>query len=689
MKRQPESNLAGATCVVERGAIATYTNSLLRVPCTVTLALGYILLAAALAYFASMVAGTIAGFALPSTAIFRWLPSVRVLSMYEYNIAFIILSLAALGIIASCISVAWSVVAHHDEERLLRFWSRWGVVLSVVLFVFSISGPWAGVPRQGDFGAASIGGLVPFSDAISYFAAPHDQLKDGIWNESALRRPLAAAFRSVMTVLGLYSYNKMLLLQAVITGVVVWWAAQAVARWRGIWAGLTFFALMFIVVRTFLPSSLTEPLGLIWALISIPFFVSALRKGSLGHAFIAFAITVVALVTRMGVMFMIPALMVWLVLRFGKGLKQKIAIGAAAIAIVGAVWTYNLVLQKTNGSGQDLTGSNFSYTLCGLSIGQIYSACVDKYSDEFNRLRGEADRASLLYKKALENIHDNPGIFLARILDGAWLTVATLPNTMFQGYLHVPRPSWFKLSWLQILIGIGLCYAALYRREKGEFLFWTLVLSSIPASGALIFFDDGMRAMAATYPLVAVFLASGMTTPAVNTAREEFQASSRRLSIVGATVLTSAAFLFLAVPWSTTVLKPLHVPSANYIASLPNQHAIAGGSRVTGFLVVADDEVLPVSPPALHLSDFVAIVRLSGVEIYQGLVTPIAPPTPFGFITAPRLEKGALSTLQYIVPPEVVLRRDVPGWRLSLSEWQKKKYGNYWFLVTRAEPIDE
>ena len=39
----------------------------------------------------------------------------------------------------------------------------------------------------------------------------------------------------------------------------------------------------------------------------------------------------------------------------------------------------------------------------------------------------------------------------------------------------------------------------------------------------------------------------------------------------------------------------------------------------------------------------------------------------------------------YIVPPEVMERRDVAAWRFELKPWGDKPAGS-WFFVTKAEP---
>jgi hypothetical protein len=92
--------------------------------------------------------------------------------------------------------------------------------------------------------------------------------------------------------------------------------------------------------------------------------------------------------------------------------------------------------------------------------------------------------------------------------------------------------------------------------------------------------------------------------------------------------------------------------------------------------------------PSIHLSDFEGIVRQTGIEQYQDLIHSVLPPLPFGFVFAPQLETGGMSFSLYLVPQEVVERRDVPAWHFNLKRWDHTPGGRaeYWSYVTRAEP---
>ena len=87
--------------------------------------------------------------------------------------------------------------------------------------------------------------------------------------------------------------------------------------WRGPLAALAFVALSLMFCRSFLATSLTEPLGFVWSFLSVAAFVEWFRRKSLQFALLGVALTFMALMTRMGAMFLLPAVMLWIVCCFG------------------------------------------------------------------------------------------------------------------------------------------------------------------------------------------------------------------------------------------------------------------------------------------------------------------------------------------------------------------------------------
>jgi hypothetical protein len=641
--------------------------------------------AASAVYVVSSLYAFATGWALPTIALIRWSPVAEWAASNEPYFGYLLLMLAGVGTAATWLmsSTALHRPLLESTEQSLRTLLAWcGFPIAACAFLLCVSAMWAGIVRPGDLNFANLGGLIPFSDAGHYLAAAFDQVRDGVWNAVALRRPLAAGFRSVLLIFGNFSLPSMLILQACLVAGAACFATWAIVLWRGVWAGIAFFALTYIYASVFVQTTLTEPLGLFWALLSIPFFIKSFRDRSASAALVAFAMTAIALMTRMGSMFTIPALLVWLVWQFANGIAARLRIGAAAAVILLGVLGLNTLLLKTYGPGQDSTGDNFSYTLCGLTIGTGWAGCPAKLAAEGKPLTGdEAAVASQLYSMAWTNFRDKPKIFLRRLVDNLNEFTSDFPNVIWRGFLaRIEEPNWLFRGTLTAVSVIGLLYFAVRRPKSVELAFWTLVWASIAASASFIYPDDGARLFAASQPLIAMFFAIGMSSPALTPATA---ASPSRLSRYGWIGLTAAALLFLCVPWIAHRFS-----AAASVSAVNNEAFVFGGRRMSGVLVVKDDVALRNDIPSLHLSEFEGILRQSGIEIYQELIHPTLPPLPFGLVFAPRLEKGSVSAFLYIVPPEVVEHRDVPSWHFNLKRWGYKPggYGEYWFYVTKAEP---
>jgi hypothetical protein len=232
---------------------------------------------------------------------------------------------------------------------------------------------------------------------------------------------------------------------------------------------------------------------------------------------------------------------------------------------------------------------------------------------------------------------------------------------------------------------LGLLFIAARRAKPAELTFWALLWASIVASASLIYFDDGPRTLAASQPLIALFFALGLSNPVLAPAGLPSPSRSSRYGALG---LIAAAALFVCIPWMAHRLSPIGGTAGISQISEPGEILVFGGRRMSGFLVVEDGLPLRSDVPSIHLADFEVIVQRSRVESYQGLLHPVTPPLPFGFIFTPLLEKDLTSWKEFIVPADVMEHPDVPAWRFKVEPWQAKPDArlSYWFYVTKAEP---
>jgi hypothetical protein len=342
------------------------------------------------------------------------------------------------------------------------------------------------------------------------------------------------------------------------------------------------------------------------------------------------------------------------------------------------VFGVNYLLQKAYGPPGAGTGSNFAYTLCGLTIGTTWDGCSKTLAEQGRPLQGdEVTVAKQLYAFAWENFQAQPEIFFKRLVGGVEEFAKSFPVVMWRGYeIGINDPSWLlRRTWLAISL-IGLIYLAARRAKTVEISFWALLWASVVASSALVYFDDGARVLAASHPLIALFLAMGLVNPgisAIGTQKHEH----RFVCGFGVLGLALAALLFVTVPWAAHYLYGYqHTLDLKPTA---NEAYAYGGREMSGLLVVPDGEPLRAKVASVHFSDFEVLLR--DANVYESILGPPAPVPPFGLAFAPRLERGALDSDVFLVPPEVLERRDVAIWRfrLDLSRGRAE--------VTSAEPV--
>jgi hypothetical protein len=663
----------------------------LRLPGLAMLGLGYTALAASIAYILTSLYAAATGWALPSTAPLRWSELAQWAARSEPYAGHLLATLAGVGAIAAWLAELNPVcrrVVERDELRLNRFFFRYGIVIIAFAFLLCISSMWAGIVRLGDLNFGNIGGLLPFSDAANYLAAAHDQAKDNVWGIVAARRPVAAAFRSVLLFFGNYSLHFMLILQVCLVAYATWFAGQAVARWRGVWAAIAFVALAYIYSREFVPTTYTEALGLFWAMLSIPFFIAAIVSGSVGPALVAFAMTTLALIIRPGSMFTLPFMLIWLVWQFGHGARAKLGIFVVAICILIGIFGLSSLLQYAYGTPYASSSGNFAFVLCGFTMGTTWEGCLPKLAAQglTSAQQGEAAFSRYLYAMAWENFRAAPGVFFGRLGEGVTEFASEFPQVIWKGYgTAIEEPVWLFRNVLTTISVAGLIYIVARRAKAIEFTFWALLWASIIASVSIVYLESGQRTIAVSQPLIVLFFAIGFSGPVQ---RPEQAIPTARLTRYGSLGVIATVLLFICIPWIAHRLSPAAAMTGNSFSVGRDEAVVFGGRRMSGFLVVEDSTPLRHDIPTLHRSDFAAIVRQSSVETYQDLAHPVMPPLPFGFVFAPRVEKRYGSGNQYIVPAKVVERTDVPAWRFKFKEWGRRPGGhNYWFYVTDAEPV--
>ena len=99
----------------------------------------------------------------PTTTIFRWFGWASVIGTYDqYGVQAVLVTSSLCAIAAFLSRLLGGGIVDELSQTLERFLSEWGFPIIAALFIFTISGTWAGLVRVQDFNGASVGGMISF-----------------------------------------------------------------------------------------------------------------------------------------------------------------------------------------------------------------------------------------------------------------------------------------------------------------------------------------------------------------------------------------------------------------------------------------------------------------------------------------------------------------------------------------------
>jgi|GEM_PF-3239689 len=648
----------------------------------------------AIGYILTVIAGFIAGHALPPASIFYFFPQLKPWVHWEPGIPYLLLAWSIWGAtwawLARIPNSPLYKFAHDTEEFIFGLLAKWGWLFVLAIFTLQLGSLWSGVVRP-DMHSMSIAGFVPFSDSGGYFSDIGIQIFSGKYSDLGSQRPIAAVFRTVIWFLSGGSFANFLMAQTWLLALVVWLAILDIARWRGIWVATCFLGFLSIMIRPFLSTFMTETSGLIFSVLSLIFIITSLRRGSLTYNVLGLAGLTLALFARMGALFMIPAFLVWTGWRFR--FSRRVCLRALVLSFLTVLlcWIGTVTLLKLYGSTNQIQGGNFSYATAGLSLGGNWGDARDKYATELSAIKTTAEQSRFLYAKTVENIRANPGVIGRELLKREWSFLEIVLKQLFIGYGgYVKCPKWL-FAWFMTVSIAGWFYVISKKREDSEFSFYIFLISSIIISAPFVIYDDGWRVLMVAYPVLWMALSSGLASPSY---LSEKQDNKRLASKLHFPKLAAWIFFILCIGGLLVPALAYHFfrqenPSKR-VLSLDENGAVLlrSGKNFAGMLVLLDGEPLLPYIPSIHYSDFITIIRdFTWFELCNPLITPIPPDAPFALIMA------QASSEYLIAPVDILRRKDVPLWLIKTTPWpvdppEPPKY-RAWKKVVYLQPVNE
>lgn len=577
-----------------------------------------------------------------------------------------------------------------DELRLRRLLARWGLPLACAVVCLRLAVVWANVDRpadQFDYSPyAAMLGHIPWSDASGYYEGAQYFNTFGrldIWNQ---RRPLNALLLAVRLCLCGDRFHLALLLQAILLAAALYLFAAAVANRYGLWAALAAFAITWSYGRLFVATTLSETLGLTFGAIAAALLLQAQTRGIIAHASIGGFAMGLAMAARAGALFLLPGLVVWAAWQFGIGWRKRLAAAMAMALGIGAALLVNSMALRCYGTGENVAGSNFALTFCGLAEGTNWSDVYEKYREQLDSAN-EREQAVFLYRKAWEGIRADPSVFLGMLARNERQFVRDL-RPWIAGLTSLPLPpdcsAVRKIArtnrwlWTAMLVALPL---TLWRwRTGGDWRLLLIVVLATAASAPFLYLDGGFRVFAASWPLLILCWAIAFAAPSrprlLATAVSESAGSregvgaeqsrrlygwARSLGAVwrSATPLERTSVAFVAIltvaglvgPRISHALTPK--PSAAMFESAERDGCWLSFAwpRTVAVAVVRPGDAVPPGMPTVSVEQLDRLID-RGIHEKIQMLRPL-PPTPFVIVNVSAFVRTQSQVL--ICPPEAVL----------------------------------
>lgn len=567
--------------------------------------------------------------------------------------------------------------ARPDELKAVDSWVKWGFPAILGLLLTSvILGAWSGNVIQLDLPYMNIAGLVPNSDPMGYLAEALNLFHNGQTTQFGARRMLATILLGWISFLAQGSYVTITIVQCALVTTAIYVASVAVLRWRGVAACICFVAFAYIIARPFVITTLTEAVAVSIAFLAVPFFVYGLTHKSNTRLLLGFSLINIAMLIRPGAVFCLPAFVAWAMFFSDGPFQRRLKFASSSAAVVCGAFLLNVVMTRLFCPDATSVDVALPYLLCGLSLGATYHQCEARYATELGHL-GEAAQATVLYAIAWKNILANPQLFLTTILRISVQFLIDLPKLLFRGYTTWRWDAYFPILLVYGFSCLGWLTAARQRLDWRLAVLVGLFFSGNLVSAAFLYVPDGWRVFIISYPSFALLIAGGLySQQSVETWRS---VRFHRLGRIVSVVMFAAAVLLLG----PAVIARYHLAAepTPAVTLAPGQVLISHQRPLVGFLVVPDSTQPSPKIPSIQIGLFRKFLEAG--QFLREFSMENFPKTPFGFIFPAEVPLHHLIYNDVVVPPEVILQKDVPAWKLRVAPFNEFEG---WLRATEAEP---
>lgn len=340
-----------------------------------------------------------------------------------------------------------------------------------------------------------IGGILPFSDAAGYFGdarllASGSHLQ-GMGNE----HPLATAMLAVLWK-ATYSHYRITLALIMAFGALASWLAMAeVSVLLGAGAAVTWLLVNYLFLRRFIGIPVAEHVGLIFGNLGVAFSCRAIRSGCLFDWPLAMFSLTLAVCARPGAILTLPALLCGAYMAWPRKERAQWELPAAMALVMATALFLNYVVKMTVGDSRNGAMGNAVFVLHSIVYGGTWKDAMNRYG--FDNLA--------VWNAVTKQLHAHP----FSLFRGAGRSLFEFTR-QFYLFSFVNR-RWLNITF-HVFFAIGVISAFIAMRiNKRAYWIVAFVAGLILSIPYLPPWDtDGMRAYAASIPLIGLTVALGV-----------------------------------------------------------------------------------------------------------------------------------------------------------------------------------
>ncbi|HEY9710686.1 MAG TPA: hypothetical protein V6D48_20930, partial [Oculatellaceae cyanobacterium] len=250
-------------------------------------------------------------------------------------------------------------------------------------------------------------GLLPWADATQYYFDANRLINGSLFTSVSGHRPLYTSLLAVLLKISTQNLQAILVVFVIINALVIFLFVEEIYSEFGAASAIVILYLCHFFYRLFVGTMLTEQFGYPMGLLAFVVFIRAVRTQKLWLFSLGMMILVYALLIRAGTFFVLPILILFAMINFGKNRQYDLKILLIMVVAVAVPVLSNSWLGRVVASPGAVAFANFADTLYGQARGGVKWTQASVDHPELASMT-ERERSRLLYRLAFEEIKNNP-----------------------------------------------------------------------------------------------------------------------------------------------------------------------------------------------------------------------------------------------------------------------------------------